>query len=276
MAERAEYGFDSDRAEEDRRLIAQSRLLEPFSAQTLAEAGLAEGMHVVDLGTGAGDMAMLAARIVGPSGSVVGLERNPESAELARRRVAEAGLSNVTVLNEDVASLGKVLADRPQTDAIVGRCILMWTSDRLEVLRACASAKPGTLVWLFEPDMVYEYAAPSSPAWDLVRGWLLGVVAGIGVEHRMGLRLHGCIRAAGLPAPELRVWVGAYGPATAPVWFWSNIVRGMAPLIEQLGIATAAEIDIDTLEQRLTADLVAQNAAMYIPPCTVAWVRVGS
>ncbi|MGQ0467049.1 MAG: methyltransferase domain-containing protein [Sporichthyaceae bacterium] len=268
------YALDSDRVEEERRLIAQSRLLEAFSAETLTSAGLAPGMHVVELGTGAGDMAMLAARLVGPGGSVLGLERNPASVELARRRIAAEGLDNVTVLEADVASLGKILADRPRVDAIVGRLILMWTPERMEVLRACAEAPPGTVLWFFEPDMYYPYAIPGTPLWDLVTAWVRGMIDAVGAEQQMGPRFPEFFHAAGLPTPTLRAWLGTWTAADAPVWFWSNVIRGVLPLLEQTGTATAADVDIDTLEARLTAELSAAHATMFVPPMTAAWTRI--
>lgn len=274
MNELSTYALDGDRLEEERRLIAQSRLLESFSRLTLSEAGLGPGMHVVDLGTGAGDTALLAASLVGPTGSVLGLERNPTSVELARRRIAAAGLHNVTVLEADVASLGKVLAEQPRVDAVIGRLILMWTPDRLEVLRACAGAAPGTLVWFFEPDMYYDYAFPATPLWDRVRSWVLGAVDAVGAEMRMGLRLPRDFHLAGLPAPAVRSWLGSWTAPEAPVWFWSNVVRGVLPLLEQTGLATVAEVDIETLEARLKAELIDAMGTMMLPPCTAVWTRI--
>ena len=48
------------------RLIWQGELFRPFTRRLLEEAGLKPGMRVLDLGSGAGDVAMLAAELVGP------------------------------------------------------------------------------------------------------------------------------------------------------------------------------------------------------------------
>jgi SAM-dependent methyltransferase len=236
-------------------------------------------MHVVDLGSGAGDMAMLAARLVGPTGSVLGIERNPESVALAGRRIAEAGLANVSFVEADVADLATILRDRKTpVDAVVGRLILMWMPARLDVLKACAAClAPGALVWAFDVDIPSDdWTVPPLPLWGSVRSWILEMVAGVGAEMRMGLRLHEFFRAAGLPAPQLRRWTGMYNSAQAPVWFAANIVRGGVPFLERLGLATAAEIDIDTLESRLTRELELADGIMVLPPFTAAWARVPS
>ena len=61
----------------------------------LAEAGVGAGMRVLDLGIGAGDVALDAARLVGSSGSVVGVDANPQLIAFARERAAAAGLGSV-------------------------------------------------------------------------------------------------------------------------------------------------------------------------------------
>jgi cyclopropane fatty-acyl-phospholipid synthase-like methyltransferase len=52
--------------------MLQADNLRPITTRLLREIGLAQGMRVVDLGCGAGDVAMLAAEMVGPTGAVLG------------------------------------------------------------------------------------------------------------------------------------------------------------------------------------------------------------
>jgi ubiquinone/menaquinone biosynthesis C-methylase UbiE len=274
--DRHPYSWAVDRTEEDRRLAAQSRLLDPWTEQLLRQAGLRTGMHVVDLGSGAGDSAIVAARLVGPTGSVLGVERSPEQVALARRHVADLGLSNVTFRVGDVAALEEVLADHPvPVDAVIGRLILMWVTERDALLRACArSLPPGALVWFLDVDATYDYAVPSSPLWDRLRGWVVQTLVALGAETRMGPKLHRAFRDAGLPSPLLESRTIMAGAQTAPLWFALNAVRGFLPAMEALGVASAAEVAIDTLEARLTADLAANDAVMIAPPFTAAWARV--
>ena len=276
MANNDPYAFAIDRAEEERRLVRQSQLLESVTDELLRRAGLEPGMHVVDLGSGAGDTTILAARLVGPTGSVVGVERSPEQAALARRRVADLGLENVTFLEGDVAALGDILKglERP-VDAVMGRLILMWVPDRLAVLRTCAEMlPPGALVWFLDIDITYDFAMPCPPLWADVRRWVQGILTALGAELRLGPNLHRLFRDAGLPGPTLEGRTIIAGAATAPVWFFVNVVRAFLPMMAQLGVGDPAEVDIDTLEDRLTAELTAHDAAAIIPPLTIAWSRV--
>src|SRR5215472_6649901 len=121
----SQYAF-ADRAQEQRRLATQAELLDPLSERVFREAGLGAGMRVLDLGSGAGDVAMLAARLVGREGEVVGVERDPEAVASATARVAQAGISNVRFIQGDVQSLDGV-ADG--FDAAVGRFVLMYVPD---------------------------------------------------------------------------------------------------------------------------------------------------
>ena len=62
-------------------------------------------MRVLDIGSGAGDVALVAAELVGPEGEVVGVDMNPEILETARDRVRQAGHRNVKFLAGDVHTL---------------------------------------------------------------------------------------------------------------------------------------------------------------------------
>src|SRR5215471_20485532 len=77
---------------EHERLIRQAALIAPITERFFCEAGIGPGQRVLDLGSGMGDVAMLVARLVGSSGEVFGVERDANSVERAKARVAAAGL----------------------------------------------------------------------------------------------------------------------------------------------------------------------------------------
>jgi protein-L-isoaspartate O-methyltransferase len=124
------YSLGSTDAEHER-LIWQASRLAPLTERLFREAGIGPGQRVLDLGSGVGDVAMLVARMVGPSGEVVGVERDTRSTARARARVAEAGLRNVNFTESDVNQLAN---DKP-FDAAVGRFILEFLPDPLAALR---------------------------------------------------------------------------------------------------------------------------------------------
>jgi protein-L-isoaspartate O-methyltransferase len=110
----------SDREHE--RLVRQAARIAPLTERFFREAGIGPGQRVLDVGSGVGDVALLAARLVGPTGEVVGVERDPRSVAGARRRVTEADYRNVSFTESDIAQIS---SNKP-FDAVVGRFILQF------------------------------------------------------------------------------------------------------------------------------------------------------
>ena len=92
-------------AAEHERLIRQGTIINPLSERLFREAGLGPGQRVLDIGSGIGEVAMLAARMVGPSGSVVAAERDSATVAAARRRAEQSGLDNVSFIEGDIAKI---------------------------------------------------------------------------------------------------------------------------------------------------------------------------
>jgi hypothetical protein len=57
----------------------------------------------------------------------------------------------------------------------------------------------------------------------------------------MGPKLHSLFAEAGLPRPRLLIEAYAQGGPEAPARGWANVVSGVVPLMEKLGVATLAE-----------------------------------
>ena len=130
----SDYAF-AGRAHEQRRLASQAEEFEPLTERLFRAAGLVPGMRVLDLGSGAGDVAILAARLVAREGEVVGVERvRPRWHRL--RPALQSGTSNVRFIQGDAQTLDGV-ADA--FDAAVGRLVLMYLPDPAAALRRVAS-----------------------------------------------------------------------------------------------------------------------------------------
>jgi len=266
-----EYAF-ADRALEQRRLASQAEILDPLTERVFRTAGLGKGMRVLDLGSGAGDVAMLAARLVGPEGEVVGVERDPEGVALATARVTQAGLGNVRFIQGDAQTLDGIANG---FDAAVGRLILMYLPDPAAALRRAAGlVRPGGLICFHECDLTYDWAAPMTPLWTQIRACCMATIERGKIPPRMGLSLYSTFIAAGLPPPELRLECAVGGGDKAPAWAWANVMRGLVPLMERLGITTAAELQPDTLAERLLDELRHAQGIVISPPMIGAWARL--
>ncbi len=143
------YPF-SDRVAEDERLVSQGELFDPLTRRLFEQAGLAPGMRVLDLGSGAGNVARLAAEFVGPTGAVVGIEADPAAVDLARRRTH---VDNVEFRVGDVQTLAGV---EGHFDVVVGRLVLMYLTDAAAALREAATRlRPAGLICMHEADLTY-------------------------------------------------------------------------------------------------------------------------
>jgi hypothetical protein len=71
----------------------QAAILRPITMRLLQGLGLSPGMKILDVGCGAGDVALLAAELVGESGEVVGIDRSESAIRAARARAATAKTS---------------------------------------------------------------------------------------------------------------------------------------------------------------------------------------
>ena len=260
--------------EETERLVAASRLLNPGTRRMLQDAGLAPGLRVLDVGTGAGDVALLAAELVGPTGSVVALDQNPEILQAAYHRTQAAGIDTVSFVAGDCHT-----AELPgQFDAIVGRLVLGYVGDAGAALRRLsAQLAPGGIVAFqdFNFSLPSVRAVPDVPLWGRSWGWMIDTMAAAGVPAEGGFGLHRAMVDAGLPAPTMRLEsIVESGPDAAAYRWFADALRSLLPLVERMGIATAAEVDIDTLADRLRADTVAAGAVLKSPDMVAAWTRV--
>ncbi|MDE2847469.1 MAG: class I SAM-dependent methyltransferase, partial [Gemmatimonadota bacterium] len=183
--------------EETERLIEQSRLLRPITERFLRSAGLARGMRVLDIGSGAGDVALVAAELVGPEGEVVGVDMNPEILETARERVRQAGHRNVEFLAGDVHTLDT----GGDFDALIGRLVLMYLPDPVATLKQLVTRlRPRGLVVFQEIDftMTRSYSGEDTPLMRQLVDWIVEVFERSGANPNMGLDLHRVFIEAGL------------------------------------------------------------------------------
>jgi SAM-dependent methyltransferase len=258
---------------ETRRLMAQHQLYSRFTRRLLEDAGIAEGMKVLDVGSGAGDVALLAAELVGPTGSVVGVDQDPGVLDTARARAEASGLTNVSFHAGD---LSEGVTD-DDFDAVVGRLVLLYVPDPAETLRVLIERlKPRGIVAFGEFNFLPEsmVTRPPTPSGESLWAWMQAVVGGIGLDPATGYHLRNTFLDAGLPEPEMNVCAPVGGGPDFPGYdYGAESLRSMLPLILKLGIATEEEVEIDTMAQRLRAEVVASGGVIKTPELVGAWTR---
>jgi ubiquinone/menaquinone biosynthesis C-methylase UbiE len=197
-------------------LIKQSRLYSVSTRRLFEDAGIRRGMKVLDVGSGAGDVALLVAELVGPTGTVVGVDVNPAVLATARGRAAAGGLAHVRFLEGDV----RTIALPDDFDAVVGRLVLLYVGDPVEAVRAAAGhVPPGGIVAFQEFEMTLPYAWASagflSPLMRQLWTWVCRVFERSGAHVSMGMALHRTFVDTGLGPPELSLHAPVGG---APDW----------------------------------------------------------
>ena len=244
-----------------------------MTERLLVDAGIAHGMRVLDVGCGRGDVSLLIARLVGASGEVVGVDRDLRALALAGDRVRDLGLPNVRFVEGDFTALGE---EHGVYDAAVGRRVLMYQADVVRALRGLVRVlRPGALVVFQEADatMVPASRVPL-PLNARVNRWMWQTVEREGGNIHMGFDLAASLEQAGLLVEQVRAEAIVQTPKSRhPV---GMIIRTMMPRILEHGVATEAEIDVDTLDERLAAECQEAHATYIGDMAFGAWARVAS
>lgn len=134
----------------------EARLAAPLSVRMVELAALRPGMRVFDVASGRGEPAIPTAHRVGPTGFVLGIDRNDGVLDLARARVRSEGLRNVDFRAADAETF--TLDGEPAFDVATCRWALMYFQNPHKALERIRHVlKPGgalvAAVWA-EPERV--------------------------------------------------------------------------------------------------------------------------
>ncbi|HYJ33894.1 MAG TPA: class I SAM-dependent methyltransferase [Candidatus Binatia bacterium] len=259
---------------ETRRLILQHQIYGPVTRRFFEAAGIGAGMKVLDVGSGAGDVALLLADLVGPRGRVVGVDMNPEILETARARADAAGWRNVSFVAGDALQLD---LDR-DFDVVAGRWVLMHVPDPVALLRHLVTRlRSGGIAAFHENDFTYPPTVlPPTELSAQIQRWSIHPCEAPGAEMRMGTKLLRTYVAAGLPEPQFLVEAPAGGGADWPGYeYVADTLRSLMPMLQQRAGVDPDEVQVDTLASRLREDVARVQGIHILPIMFGAWSRRG-
>jgi ubiquinone/menaquinone biosynthesis C-methylase UbiE len=264
----ADYPLGHTDAEHER-LILQAARVAPITERFFHEAGVGPGQRVLDLGSGVGDVAMLVARLVGPSGEVVAIERDRNSIAKARARVVQAGFHNIS-FNE--SNVSEILDEKP-FDAAVGRFILMYLPDPVATLRSISQVvRPGGVIVFQEPTWVPVLAhLEALPLWFATAS-LIDNTMRVSANHDMGAELYQTFVKAGLPEPTVRMELPMGKEPYLAQWYYDTLCS-LRPQIEQLHMPIESLGSLDTLVQRLQDEVAKSKTVACWFASVGAWCR---
>lgn len=271
-AEDTDYALGRTDAEYDR-LIEQARQLAPLTRRVFEAAGIGPGIRVLDVGCGVGDVSMLLREIVGPTGSVVGVDLDEDAVAVATDRCRAQGIRGI----DFVAGDARELSDEP-FDAVAGRFVLMYTTDPTATIRDLSQlVRPGGIVvfheWISRPTA--GLAAVDQPALARLQELLGATFARSGAHLEIGAELHDRMRDAGLlpdAAPIAEFAVRLDDPEER--WRrWADIGHSVLPKMVEYGFIGGEEgahlLDVELREQ-LTSTAFAPLSPLMIGQ----WARV--
>jgi ubiquinone/menaquinone biosynthesis C-methylase UbiE len=256
-----------------RRLELQGRMLECSTRRLLQEAGLQPGWKVLDIGTGNGEVALIAAEIVGRSGSVLGIDPSEVAIAAARKRVA----NNAFDIKFEVASMADLASDR-RFNLAVGRYVLGHQGDQVSFIQDAASClvSGGTLAFLdVDTDLrAPMYAIPHVPLFEDAVSAANEIWAAMGARINPGSRYHELFFKAGLREPMV-IWEHLRASGNAEIVEWlCLILKSISPALAKTNPATAARLDVETLQGRLMDALSAAHSQVSPARVAGAWVTL--
>jgi ubiquinone/menaquinone biosynthesis C-methylase UbiE len=180
-----------------------------------------------------GDVSLLAADLVGPTGSVLGIDREPIIVDRARERAEQADVAHrVSFERADIDRF----EDPHPFDAIVGRYVLLYLSDPVAALRHLSTlVRGGGLLAFHELDFgspIQLY--PEAPLWQWAYGLLGRAARAVGVPPDFGKRLVRTFLDAGLGFPAMQATMPVGGGPGSYIYPWlAESVRTVLPILER-------------------------------------------
>lgn len=262
-------------AHEQERLLLQGRFLRPYTERYLRTAGVSVDMRVLDVGCGIGDVALLAADIVGPGGHVTCVDRDATAIARAQQRVVQHGCSSRVDFH--ISALADFSSEL-KFDALIGRYILLYQPDPVTVLRhLLGSLKLGSIMAFHELDFPDPHPSyPPCPILDQVYSLIGEAFRSSGAFPNYGRRIGHTFLEAGLPFPTIACEGVVGGGRASYIYSWfANTLISIAPRLDQLGLPIPREVSLDhTLAALLEQEAMRIGSQILGPTQYGAWSRV--
>jgi len=200
------FGGNQDELE---RLLGQAEDLKPESTWLLDHVGIEKGWRVADIGCGPIGVLDLLSERVGPTGTVIGVEREPRFAAMARAEVAKRGLQNVAIVEGDTLSAG---LEKDTFDLVHERLVLInvpVANQHAIVASMVALARPGGIIATESWDRASFACHPEHPSWQILNDAYREAVRATNGDGTSGRTLPWLLRSAGVTGIRTKVHVRA-------------------------------------------------------------------
>jgi ubiquinone/menaquinone biosynthesis C-methylase UbiE len=263
------YVLGTAEAEHDR-LMRQAALLAPYTERLFRDAGMGPGQRVLDIGSGMGDVALLAAQVVGPHGQVLGIDLDHAALARARQRAEAHDLRNLTFVQTDLAQF----TAENSFDAIVGRLTLQFVPQPIDTLSTLArSLCPGGVMVFQESN--WEALLSQVSHLSLRRTCCELIYESFkrsNANVNMGSVFLRGFQQIGFANPRMCLDVPIGVDSETRRWVY-DLVCTLYPRFIEYGFAVSALGELATLSARLDSELTRHNSYAACIGLTGVWSR---
>jgi SAM-dependent methyltransferase len=250
-----------------RRLHVLHNIYSPAGKRILLQAGLTEGMKVADFGCGVGVVSRMLAQIVGPSGSVTGIDVNGAQLEEAARLCAGEGFKNTRFVKASAESTG---LPRDSFDLVYCRFLLLHLPDPASCLREMrAVLKPGGIIVVEDGDLASATSVPRGPM-DAFAKLFGRLGAARGLNYSLSRDLYHMVKTEDFTAANIEIHQPAITDGENRSFLkWS--VEEARPALLDAGITTSDELSQTLAEMQSAVD--DPNVLILAPRMSIVWAR---
>lgn len=245
--------------------------LSEITEQLLRRARIEQGMRVLDIGCGSGEVTRAIADLVGPAGAVVGVDASAAVLAIAETATESIHYKNISYVRSD---LSEIQTELGAFDCVVGRRVLMYLPKPESVItRLISLLRPGGRIALQEHDATMTPGRTGSwPVHDKVHRWLWESVRREGANPNLGFSLAPMLSSTSVEVEALWAQVVFSGYENGVHHQLHELVKMMQPRLLAAGVATEEEINLPSLEMRLAAERAANRSsyATDMALCVVA------
>ncbi len=248
-----------------KRLHVLAEVLQRYTEALLLSEGSIEGKKLLDAGTGGGNVAVMAARLVGAQGQVTAVDFDEEIIALARQDAEQMKLNNITYRKLNAYDLDYT----GEFDIAYSRFLLSHLQEPSRVLeRLWTGLRPGGRLLVEDIDFSGHFCYPACAAFDRYLDYFVRAAGHNGHNANIGLSLFDLFEKAGLRDIRFDVVQPYFNKGDGKWMAYYTMDRIKATVLKQ-GLATEKDIDRTLAELKtFTED---EGTLMSLPRIFRVW-----